>query len=78
MSEHVGATLGKGLNRMIATCIAGYLGVSAHHLAELSGKTGEPILLGLFGFLVGKYIYTVIHSFISMLLTITGMFPYYK
>ncbi|XP_074293973.1 aluminum-activated malate transporter 2-like [Silene latifolia] len=50
----VGATLGKGLNRMIATCVAGFLGVLAHHLADLSGNTGEPILLGLFGFLVAS------------------------
>ncbi|KAL9235408.1 hypothetical protein vseg_010167 [Gypsophila vaccaria] len=50
----VGATLGKGLNRMIATCVAGFLGVLAHHLADLSGKTGEPILLALFGFLVAS------------------------
>ncbi|KAJ8439328.1 hypothetical protein Cgig2_022465 [Carnegiea gigantea] len=48
----VGATLGKGFNRMMATCVAGFLGVCAHHLASLSGKTGEPILLGIFGFLV--------------------------
>ncbi|KAK9734621.1 hypothetical protein RND81_04G152500 [Saponaria officinalis] len=50
----VGATLGKGLNRMIATCVAGFLGVLAHHLADLSGETGEPILLALFGFLVAS------------------------
>lgn len=48
----VGATLGKGFNRMMATCVAGFLGVLAHHVANLSGKIGEPILLGFFGFLV--------------------------
>lgn len=48
-----GATLGKGLNRMVSTCLAGFLGVLAHYLADLSGKTGEPILLALFGFIVG-------------------------
>ncbi|KAJ7948062.1 Aluminum-activated malate transporter [Quillaja saponaria] len=47
----VGATLGKGLNRGLATLLAGALGVGAHHLASLSGNTGEPILLGLFVFL---------------------------
>ncbi|KAK3408287.1 hypothetical protein EUGRSUZ_J00562 [Eucalyptus grandis] len=48
---HVGATLSKGLNRGLATLVAGALGVGAHHLAGLSGKTGEPIMLGFFVFL---------------------------
>ncbi|XP_010034240.2 aluminum-activated malate transporter 2 [Eucalyptus grandis] len=48
---HVGATLSKGLNRGLATFFAGALGVGAHHLASLSGKTGEPIMLGFFVFL---------------------------
>ncbi|KAF3439469.1 hypothetical protein FNV43_RR17747 [Rhamnella rubrinervis] len=47
----VGATLGKGVNRGLATLLAGALGVGAHHLASLSGHIGEPILLGLFVFL---------------------------
>ncbi|GAB4824609.1 hypothetical protein Ancab_007482 [Ancistrocladus abbreviatus] len=47
----VGATLGKGLNRAMATLLAGGLGVGAHHLASLCGKLGEPILIGLFVFL---------------------------
>lgn len=50
-----GATLGKGLNRALATFIAGALGVAAHHLAVKSGNTGEPILLGIFVFLLGNY-----------------------
>lgn len=49
-----GATLGKGLNRGMATLVAGALGVGAHHLAKLSGSTGEPILLGFFVFLQGN------------------------
>ncbi|KAI4382221.1 hypothetical protein MLD38_008210 [Melastoma candidum] len=48
----VGATLSKGLNRGMATVLAGVLGVIAHHLASLSGKIGEPILLGLLVFLL--------------------------
>ncbi|KAF8009293.1 hypothetical protein BT93_J0327 [Corymbia citriodora subsp. variegata] len=48
---YVGATLSKGLNRGFATLLAGALGVGAHHLASLSGKTGEPIVLGFFVFL---------------------------
>ncbi|KAA8549959.1 hypothetical protein F0562_001633 [Nyssa sinensis] len=43
----VGATLGKGLNRGIATFLAGFLGVGAHRLASLSTERSEPILLGL-------------------------------
>ncbi|KAK1394449.1 Aluminum-activated malate transporter [Heracleum sosnowskyi] len=48
----VGATIGKGLNRALATFAAGALGVAAHHLAVKSGNTGEPILLGIFVFLL--------------------------
>ncbi|RZC78532.1 hypothetical protein C5167_002727 [Papaver somniferum] len=48
----VGATLGKGLNRGIATLLAGVLGVGAHHLAALAGDKGEPVLLCLFVFLL--------------------------
>ncbi|CAM8886419.1 unnamed protein product [Rhodiola kirilowii] len=47
----VGATLSKGLNRGLATLLAGALGVGAHHLASLSGHVAEPILLGLFVFI---------------------------
>ncbi|XP_050369879.1 aluminum-activated malate transporter 2-like [Argentina anserina] len=47
----VGATLGKGLNRGLATLVAGGLGLGAHHLASLSGHIGEPILLSVFVFL---------------------------
>ncbi|CAN8247060.1 unnamed protein product [Cochlearia groenlandica] len=47
----VGATLGKGLNRVGATLLAGALGLGAHHLASLTGPTGEPILLAIFVFL---------------------------
>ncbi|KAM7255770.1 hypothetical protein ACFE04_011511 [Oxalis oulophora] len=48
----VGATLGKGVNRGFATLLAGALGIGAHHLASLSGRTGEPILLCLFVFVL--------------------------
>ncbi|CAF1924255.1 unnamed protein product [Brassica oleracea var. botrytis] len=46
----VGATLGKGINRAVATLVAGGLGIGAHHLASLSGPTIEPILLAIFVF----------------------------
>ncbi|XP_057953201.1 aluminum-activated malate transporter 2-like [Malania oleifera] len=49
---YVGATLGKGLNRGLATLVAGALGVFAHELASLSGKSCKPVLLGLFVFLL--------------------------
>ncbi|XP_026411862.1 aluminum-activated malate transporter 2-like [Papaver somniferum] len=48
----VGATLGKGMNRAIATFVGAGLGVAIHHLADLAGKGGEPILLGSFVFLL--------------------------
>ncbi|XVE59650.1 hypothetical protein DITRI_Ditri05aG0063100 [Diplodiscus trichospermus] len=48
----VGATLGKGLNRMLATFLAGALGVGAHCLATFSGRKGEPILISTFVFII--------------------------
>ncbi|OMO62698.1 Aluminum-activated malate transporter [Corchorus capsularis] len=48
----VGATLGKGLNRGLATFLAGSLGFGAHHLATLPGEKFQPILLGFFVFLL--------------------------
>ncbi|XP_054779495.1 aluminum-activated malate transporter 2-like [Prosopis cineraria] len=49
---YVGATLGKGLNRGLATLLAGALGVGAHYLTDLSGQTIEPILISFFVFLL--------------------------
>ncbi|KAJ0235985.1 hypothetical protein HA466_0260020 [Hirschfeldia incana] len=46
----VGATLSKGLNRGVATFVAGGLALGAHQLASLSGRTIEPILLTTFVF----------------------------
>lgn len=48
-----GATLSKGLNRGFATILAGGLGVGAQHIAHLAGEKGEPILLGIFVFILG-------------------------
>ncbi|EHA8592507.1 Aluminum-activated malate transporter 1 [Cocos nucifera] len=48
----IGATLSKGLNRAFATLLAGFLAVGAHQIAILFGEKGEPILLGLFVFLL--------------------------
>ncbi|KDP46600.1 hypothetical protein JCGZ_04534 [Jatropha curcas] len=48
----VGATLGKGFNRMVATSIAGFLGFGAHRLAALSGRGGEPIFIAFLVFII--------------------------
>uniref|UniRef100_A0A7N0RFZ8 Aluminum-activated malate transporter n=1 Tax=Kalanchoe fedtschenkoi TaxID=63787 RepID=A0A7N0RFZ8_KALFE len=48
----VGETLGKGLNRMLATLVAGMLGLGAHRLATLPGDSGQPIMLSMFVFLI--------------------------
>ncbi|WCJ40107.1 aluminum-activated malate transporter 1 [Euphorbia peplus] len=47
----VGATIGKGLNRGMATLLAAALGLAAHHLALLSGHIAQPFLLAFFVFL---------------------------
>lgn len=39
---------------MLATFVAGALGIGAHCLATLSGRTAEPILIAIFVFLIGK------------------------
>jgi hypothetical protein len=51
-----GATLGKGLNRMLATLSAGALGVGVHYLATLLGETGQPIVIGVFALMIGTYV----------------------
>ncbi|EXC36056.1 Aluminum-activated malate transporter 2 [Morus notabilis] len=52
----VGATLGRGLNRMLATLLAGGLGLGTHRLATLSGETGEPILIAVFVFVIAAIV----------------------
>ncbi|KAG5253524.1 aluminum-activated malate transporter [Salix suchowensis] len=47
----VGATLGRGFNRGIATLLAGGLAIGAHHLTKNLGRVGEPVVLGLLVFL---------------------------
>ncbi|KAI5667001.1 hypothetical protein M9H77_16854 [Catharanthus roseus] len=47
----VGATIGKGLNRGLATLVACALGLGAQQLASKTGKIGEPIVIGVFVFL---------------------------
>ncbi|CAL5431965.1 unnamed protein product [Camellia sinensis] len=48
----VGATLSKSMNRVLATLLAGALGVGAQHLANLFGDKGEPYILGILVFLL--------------------------
>ncbi|KAI3461250.1 hypothetical protein Pfo_017913 [Paulownia fortunei] len=48
----VGATLGKGINRGIATLSGAALGVGAHGVASFTGKKAESIILGLSVFLI--------------------------
>ncbi|XP_023003150.1 aluminum-activated malate transporter 2-like [Cucurbita maxima] len=43
----VGATLGKGMNRAIATLIAGAIGFGAHYITSFTGNIWHPILLGI-------------------------------
>ncbi|KAJ1384566.1 Aluminum-activated malate transporter [Sesbania bispinosa] len=50
----VGATLGKGLNRMLATALAGALGIAAHRLATLSGEKGKAVLTSIFVFVIAE------------------------
>ncbi|KAL9405348.1 hypothetical protein Peur_002320 [Populus x canadensis] len=67
----VGATLGKGLNRGMATLLAGGLGIGAHHLAKLSGHIGEPILIL---FLV--FLQATISTFLRFLPKIKARYDY--
>ncbi|KAK4478794.1 hypothetical protein RD792_014293 [Penstemon davidsonii] len=52
----VGGTLSKSINRGCATLVAGALGVGAEYLAGLCGEKGEPIVLGILVFILGKSI----------------------
>ena len=45
---------------MLATLVAGGLGIGGHHLATLFGERGEPILILTFVFIMGtKYMHFV-------------------
>ncbi|KAG6682239.1 hypothetical protein I3842_13G128600, partial [Carya illinoinensis] len=48
----VGATLGKGLNRMLATLSAGAVAVGVDQVATLFDGTGQPIVLGILVFII--------------------------
>ncbi|CAL5413821.1 unnamed protein product [Camellia sinensis] len=46
----------EGVNRGFATLLAGTLGVGAHRIASFSGEICEPILLGLFVFILAAVV----------------------
>ncbi|XP_004306385.1 PREDICTED: aluminum-activated malate transporter 2-like [Fragaria vesca subsp. vesca] len=49
----VGGTLERGINRMLATVVAGPLAVAVHHISTLwGGEVAEPVLVGVFVFVV--------------------------
>ncbi|KAG2674339.1 hypothetical protein I3760_13G129400 [Carya illinoinensis] len=48
----VGATLGKGLNRMLATLSAGALAVGVDRVATLFDRTGQAIVIGILIFII--------------------------
>ncbi|CAN6228056.1 unnamed protein product [Urochloa humidicola] len=54
MEFTVGATLSKGIYRVLATLVAGILAVGAHLVARLCGEVGEPVVLAVFVFLVAS------------------------
>lgn len=47
-----GATLSKGLNRILATLMGGILAVGVNYVADLAGHRAEPIILGAGVFLL--------------------------
>ncbi|GMI84116.1 hypothetical protein like AT2G27240 [Hibiscus trionum] len=67
----VGATLGKGVMRGLATLLAAALAVGAHHVANQSGRIAEPILLGFFVFLQA-----VVFTFARFYPTIKARYDY--
>ncbi|KAI9107627.1 hypothetical protein K1719_021290 [Acacia pycnantha] len=56
MEFSVGATLGKGLNRILATLLGGFLGVAVQQLSALSGSKEKPILIALFLYIIAAVI----------------------
>ncbi|XP_028764279.1 aluminum-activated malate transporter 8-like [Neltuma alba] len=56
MEFSVGATLGKGLNRMLATLLGGFLGAAVQKLSTLSGEKEKPVLISLFLYIIGALI----------------------
>lgn len=53
MFVKIGATFGRGLNRVLATFLAAALGFGVHFLADLAGDKAQPIMLSLSVFFLG-------------------------
>lgn len=51
--ESAGATLGKGVNRAVATLLGGVLALGMHDLASLTEQKIEVVLLGVSVLLIG-------------------------
>ncbi|CAI8592823.1 unnamed protein product [Vicia faba] len=50
----VGATLGKGFNRMLATWLGGALGVASNKIAILCGDKGRVVMTSIFVFVIAE------------------------
>ncbi|KAL2331887.1 hypothetical protein Fmac_019468 [Flemingia macrophylla] len=75
----VGATLGKGLNRVLATLLAGALGVAIRRIASFSGNKGKAVLSSTSVFFVEnellevaqeRLLTIIIGSFIAVMVSI--------
>lgn len=67
---HAGATLGKGLNRGLATFLAGVLGLGSYYTVHSISRGNtiiEPILLGIIIFLASNIYFSncIFHNFTS-------------
>ncbi|KAJ0976671.1 hypothetical protein J5N97_012145 [Dioscorea zingiberensis] len=72
MEYTAGATLCKGLNRAFATLLGGALGLGVHHIAELCGDKGEPVLIGIF--IKKRYDYGVVIFILTFSLVAVSSF----
>lgn len=52
--EFPGAAISKCLNRIMGTCLAGFLAVGIHWIARKSGDEIEPVIMGALIFLLGN------------------------
>ncbi|CAK8535461.1 unnamed protein product [Lathyrus sativus] len=50
----VGATLGKGFNRMLATGLGGALGVASNEITTLCGDKGKVVMTSIFVFVIAE------------------------
>ncbi|GMH21758.1 hypothetical protein Nepgr_023600 [Nepenthes gracilis] len=67
----VGATLYKSVNRVMATAVAGSLGVGIHWVASQSGEKFEPIIVG-----TSVFIFAAATAFSRFIPTVKARFDY--